>query len=76
MIRLLMTSFPDGTSEPICLEVEDNVYVYCQDNLFEKLEDYTGYRIEVQYSGHKTYTKNYTIHEVIMDGVPTLDLRD
>ncbi len=77
MIRLYMTEFPDKTAEPICLEVHDKVYVYGDEQLFEKLNDYIGYKIEVKWSGNKTLTKNYVIHEVSnINGIPHLDLRD
>ena len=79
MIRLSMMTFPDNTSTPVCLEIEDEVYVYGEDTLFEKLKEYEGYRIEVKHSGYKNTTKNYTIYEVQLNtsnGIPALDLRD
>jgi len=77
MINLVVSTFEDGTSCPISLQIFDSIYNYGEDKLFEKLVNYTDYIINIAYTGHKNYLKEYIIEDVILDdAVPTIKLKD
>jgi hypothetical protein len=77
MINLVVSTFDDGTSCPVSLQIHDLIYNYSEDNLFEKLINYRDYTIHIDYTGYKTYSKDYIIEDVILNGtVPTLKLKD
>lgn len=76
MITLIQTTFSDGTSCPITLQIGDEVFNYGESGLFEKLCKYKGNEILVKYSGYKNYNKKYIIEDVIMNDIPKLKLEE
>lgn len=71
MIHLFMRRV-DGISKPIRLEIEEITYNYPEYNIFDKLEVYLNYKIQVTYNNEKP--KKYVIKSVTLDGVPALEL--
>jgi len=78
MISLVMCNFPDGTSEPICLEIDDITYTYPDDELFKHLLGYIGSEIKLITQTTNSHTsKMKIIKEVfIKDGVYHAYLED
>ena len=77
MINLVVSTFEDGTSCPVSLQIHDLIYNHSEDNLFEKLINYRDYIINIAYTGYSTYSKEYIIEDVILnDTAPILKLKD
>lgn len=76
MITLLQSTFSDGTSCPLALQIEDELFNYGECELFEKLCKYKNSEILVKYSGYKNYNKKYIIEDVIIKDIPELKLKD
>lgn len=76
MITLIQTTFSDGTSCPLTLQIGDEVFNYGESELFEKLCKYKGNEMLVKYSGYKNYNKKYIIEDVIIKDIPELKLKD
>jgi hypothetical protein len=74
MIILTMENFSDDTEIPVSLEINDNVYVYNKDTLFEKLQSKIGEEIKVVKTGFKPMEKLYVIEEVLLGDIPALKL--
>jgi len=75
MIHLIMENKDNGKSCPISLEIDDKIYEYEKDKLFEKLAKYINYEIKVTYIGLEEGNNNYIIEEVLLDNTPTINLR-
>ena len=56
-IILSQITFSNGTSCPVTLQIDNNVYNYGECELFEKLCKYKGNEILVKYSGYKNNNK-------------------
>lgn len=75
-IILLQTTFSDGTSCPVALQIDDDVFHYGECELFEKLCKYKGNEILVKYTGYKNFNKKYIIEDIIIKEIPELKLKE
>ncbi len=75
-IILSQITFNNGTSCPVTLQIDDNIYNYGECKLFEKLCNYKGNEILVKYSGYKNIDKKYIIEDVDIKGIPKLKLKE
>lgn len=75
-ITLIQSTFGDGTSCPVTLQIDDELYNYGECELFEKLTKYKGNEILVKYTGYKNNNRKYIIEDVIMNGIPKLKLKE
>ena len=75
-ITLLQSTFPDGTSCPIALQINDEVFNYGECELFEKLSKHKDSTILIKYTGYKNYNKKYIIEDIIIKDIPKLKLKE
>ncbi len=75
-ITLIQSTFFDGTSCPVTLQIGDEIFNYGECELFEKLHKYKNNEILVKYSGYKNYNQKYIIEDVIIKDIPKLKLKE
>lgn len=73
-IILNQCTFPDGTSCPVSLKINDEIYNYGETDLFEKLSPYKNAKIIVNYNGYINETKTYLLGDIILGKIPTIRL--
>jgi hypothetical protein len=76
MIELKMKNFENNTEVPISLQIDDKIYKYPKDNLFEHLVTKKGEIIKVIKYGFKPKEKIYVIKDIILGSPNKLELED
>lgn len=75
-ITLSQITFSNGTSCPVTLQIDNNIYNYGECELFGKLCKYKGNEILVKYYGYKNINKKYIIEDVDIKDIPKLKLKE